>query len=133
MAGELDGSGWYCNGCGSTWQQEPVQSADANASHDNRSDVQKTGSVRSIIINPLLYDLTCENTEGLGFVLSDLAVSPSCGSKCGCNAAEQEFAEQEVATVALMSQGFRKVKWLTWVVCWQGVATAVLMSHSFVV
>ena len=38
---------------------------------------------------------------------------------------------QEVATAVLMSQG--KLRWLTWVECWQGVATAVLMSHGFVV
>ena len=31
-----------------------------------------------------------------------------------------------------MSQGFEKVQWLTWVVCWQEVATAVLMRHGFV-
>ena len=58
-----------------------------SVSHDNRSDVQKTGSsVGSMIINPLLYDLTCETTGGLRFVHEhDLAVdSPSCGSKCGC-------------------------------------------------
>ena len=92
-----DGSGWYCDGYGSTWQQEPVQSADMNVSHDNRSDVQKTGSVGSMIINPLLYDLTCETTGGLRFVHEhDLAVdSPSCGSKCGCNGAELEFADME--------------------------------------
>ena len=53
-----DGSGWYCDGYGYTWQQEPVQSAEMSVSHDNRSDVQKTGSVGSMIINPLLYDLT---------------------------------------------------------------------------
>ena len=39
---------------------------------------------------------------------------------------------QEVATAVLMSQGFEKVQWLTWVVCWQEVATAVLMRHGFV-
>ena len=63
-----DGSGWYGDGYGYTWQQGPVQSAEPSASHDNRSDVQKTGSVGSMIINPLLYDLTCETTGGLRFV-----------------------------------------------------------------
>ena len=29
-----DGSGWYCDGYGYTWQQEPVQSAELSASHD---------------------------------------------------------------------------------------------------
>ena len=92
-----DGSGWYCDGYGYTWQQEPVRSAEPSASHDNRSDVQKTGSVGSMIINPLLYDLTCETTGGLRFVHEhDLAVdSPSCGSRCGCNGAELEFADME--------------------------------------
>ena len=92
-----DGSGWYCDGYGYTWQQEPVQSAEVSVSHDNRSDVQKTGSVGSMIINPLLYDLTCETTGGLRFVHEhDLAVdSPSCGSKCGCNGAELEFTDME--------------------------------------
>ena len=92
-----DGSGWYCDGYGYTWQQGPVQSAEPSASHDNRSDVQKTGSVGSMIINPLLYDLTCETTGGLRFVHEhDLAVdSPSCGSRCGCNGAELEFADME--------------------------------------
>ena len=156
-----DGSGWYCDGYGYTWQQEPVQSAEPSASHDNRSDVQKTGSVGSMIINPLLCDLTCETTGGLRFVHEhDLAVdSPSCRSRCGCNGAELEFADmetedrlvvdckdfdsltvkwltwvvcwQEVATAVLMSQRYQKVNWLTWVLCWQGVATAVLMSQSF--
>ena len=70
---------------GYSWEQEPVQSAEVSVSHDNRSDVQKTGSVGSTIINPLLYDLTCETTGGLRFVHEhDLAVdSPSCGSRCG--------------------------------------------------
>ena len=92
-----DGSGWYCDGYGFTWQQEPVQSAEMSVSHDSRSDVQKAGSVGSMIINPLLYDLTCETTGGLRFVHEhDLAVdSPSCGSKCGCNGAELEFADME--------------------------------------
>ena len=63
-----DGSGSYCDGYGYTWRQEPVQSADMNVSHDNRSDVQKTGSVGSMIINPLLFDMTCETTGGLRFV-----------------------------------------------------------------
>ena len=63
-----DGSGWYCDGYGYTWQQGPVQSAEPSASHDNRSDVQKTGSVGSMIINPLLFDMTCETTGGLRFV-----------------------------------------------------------------
>ena len=63
-----DGSGWYCDGYGYTWQQGPVQSAEPSASHDNRSDVQKTGSVSSMIINPLLFDMTCETTGGLRFV-----------------------------------------------------------------
>ena len=92
-----DGSGWYCDGYGYTWQQEPVQSAELSASHDNRPDVQKTGSVGSMIINPLLYDLTCETTGGLRFVHDhNLAVdSPSCGSRCGCNGAELEFADME--------------------------------------
>ena len=49
-----DGSGWYCDGYGSTWQQEPVQSADMNVSHDNRSDVQKIGSVGSMIIKSIV-------------------------------------------------------------------------------
>ena len=50
-----------------------------------------------MIINPLLYDLTCETTGGLRFVHEhDLAVdSPSCGSRCGCNGAELEFADIE--------------------------------------
>ena len=52
-----DGSGWYGDGYGYTWQQGPVQSAEPSASHDNRSDVQKTGSVGSMIINPLLFDM----------------------------------------------------------------------------
>ena len=56
-----DGSEWY-------WQQESVQSADMSVSHDNKSDVQKTGSVGSMIINPLLFDMTCETTGGLRFV-----------------------------------------------------------------
>ena len=92
-----DGSGWYCDGYGYTWQQEPVQSAEVSVSHDNRSDVQKTGSVGSMIINPLLYDLTCETTGGLRFVHEhDLAVdSPSCGSRCDSNGAELEFADME--------------------------------------
>ena len=92
-----DGSGWYCDGYGYTWQQEPVQSAEMSVSHDNRSDVQKTGSVGSMIINPLLYDLTCETTGGLRFVHEhDLEVdSLSCGSRCGCNGAELEFADME--------------------------------------
>ena len=134
------------------------KSAELSASHDNRPDVQKTGSVGSMIINPLLYDLTCETTGGLRFVHDhNLAVdSPSCGSRCGCNGAELEFADmeaenrlvvecrefeaewltwvvcwQEVATAVLMSQSFRRVNWLTWVVCWQEVATAVLMSQGF--
>ena len=57
-----DGSGWYCDGYGYTWQQEPVQSAEMSVSHDNRSDVQKVGSLGSIIISPLLhvYESTCE-------------------------------------------------------------------------
>ena len=63
-----DGSGWYCDGYGYTWQQGPVQSAEPSASHDNRSDVQKTGSVGSMIINPWLFDMTCETTGGLRFV-----------------------------------------------------------------
>ena len=63
-----DGSGWYGDGYGYTWQQGPVQSAEPSASHDNRSDVQKTGSVGSMIINPLLFDMTCETTGGLRFV-----------------------------------------------------------------
>ena len=63
-----DGSGWYCDGYGYTWQQGPVQSAEPSAGHDNRSDVQKTGSVGSMIINPLLFDMTCETTGGLRFV-----------------------------------------------------------------
>ena len=50
-----DGSGWYCDGYGSTWQQEPVQSADMNVSHDNRSDVQKIGSVGSMIIKSVVW------------------------------------------------------------------------------
>ena len=45
-----DGSVWYCDGYGYAWQQEPVQSAEVSVSHDNRSDVQKTGSVGSMII-----------------------------------------------------------------------------------
>jgi len=49
-----DGSGWYCDGYGYTWQQEPVQGAEMSVSHDNRSDVQKVGSVGSMIISPLL-------------------------------------------------------------------------------
>ena len=60
--------GWYCDGYGYTWQQGPVQSAEPSASHDNKSDVQKTGSVGSMIINPLLFDMTCETTGGLRFV-----------------------------------------------------------------
>ena len=92
-----DGSGWYCDGYGYTWQQGPVQSAEPSASHDNRSDVQKTGSVGSMIINPLLYDLTCETTGGLRFVHEhEIAVdSPSCGSRCNSNGAELEFADME--------------------------------------
>ena len=183
-----DGSGWYCDGYGYTWQQEPVQSAEVTVSHDNRSDVQKTGSVGSMIINPLLYDLTCETTGGLRFVHEhDLAVdSPSCGSRCGCHGAELEFAdmetedrvvgdckdfeseladmgcvlargcdscthesevsESELADMGCVlarscdscthESGFSEsevVDMGTWVVCWQGVATAVLMSHGFVV
>ena len=130
-----DGSGWYCDGYGYTWQQEPVRSAEPSASHDNRSDVQKTGSVGSMIINPLLYDLTCETTGGLRFVHEhDLAVdSPSCGSRCGCNGAELEFADMETENRLVVDCRDLTVNWLTWVVCWQGVATAVLMSHGFVV
>ena len=62
-----------------------------------RSDVQKTGSVGSMIINPLLYDLTCETTGGLRFVHEhEIAVdSPSCGSRCNSNGAELEFADME--------------------------------------
>ena len=92
-----DGSVWYCDGYGYAWQQEPVQSAEVSVSHDNRSDVQKTGSVGSMIINPLLYDLTCETTGGLRFVHEhEIAVdSPSCESRCGCNGAELEFADME--------------------------------------
>ena len=37
---------------------------------------------------------------------------------------------QGVATAVLVSQECWKVNWLTWVVCWQGVATAVLMSQK---
>ena len=104
-----DGSGWYCDGYGYTWQQEPVQSAELSASHDNRSDVQKTGSVGSMIINPLLYDLTCETTGGLRFVHEhDLAVdSPSCGSRCGCNGAELEFADMEAENRLVVDMGAR--------------------------
>ena len=92
-----DGSGWYCDGYGYTWQQGPVQSAEPSASHDNRSDVQKTGSVGSMIINPLLFDMTCETTGGLRFVHEhEIAVdSPSCGSRCDSNGAELEFADME--------------------------------------
>ena len=92
-----DGSGWYCDGYGYTWQQGPVQSAEPSASHDNRSDVQKTGSVGSMIINPLLYDLTCETTGGLRFVHEhEIAVdSPSCGSRCNSNGTELEFVDME--------------------------------------
>ena len=92
-----DGSGWYCDGYGYTWQQEPVQSAEVSVSDDNRSDVQKTGSVGSMIINPLLYDLTCETTGGLRFVHEhEIEVdSPSCESRCGCNGAELEFPDME--------------------------------------
>ena len=63
-----DGSEWYCDGYGYAWQQESVQSADTSVSHDNKSDVQKTGSVGSMIINPLLFDMTCETTGGLRFM-----------------------------------------------------------------
>ena len=42
----LDGIATY----GYTWQQGPVQSAEPSASHDNKSDVQKTGSVGSMIL-----------------------------------------------------------------------------------
>ena len=92
-----DGSGSYCDGYGYTWQQEPVQSAEMSVSHDNRSDVQKVGSVGSMIISPLLhvYESTCETVGSFVFE-HELAVdSPSCGSKCGCNGAELEFAEIE--------------------------------------
>ena len=63
-----DGSEWYCDGYGYARQQEPVQSADMSVSHDNKSDVQKTSSVGSMIINPLLFDMTGETTGGLRFV-----------------------------------------------------------------
>ena len=53
-----------------------------------------------------------------------------------CREFEAELADwvvcwQEVVTAVLMSQSFRRVNWLTWVVCWQEVATAVLMSQGF--
>ena len=130
-----------------------------SVSHDNRSDVQKAGSVGSMIINPLLYDLTCETTGGLRFVHEhDLAVdSPSCGSKCGCNGAELEFADMETVTglavdcndsdAELADMGCVLAKGcdscthepelseveVADIVCWQEFATAVLMRHGFAV
>ena len=90
-----------------------------NVSHDNRSDVQKNGSVGSMIINPLLYDLMCETTGALRFVHEhDLAVDrPSCGSRCGCNGAELEFADMELKIDVWVIAKTLKVNWLTWVVC----------------
>ena len=94
-----DGSGWYCDGYGYTWQQEPVQSAEMSVSHDNRSDVQKVGSLGSIIISPLLhvYESTCETVGSFVFEHEhELAVdSPSCESTGGRNGAELEFADME--------------------------------------
>ena len=86
-----------------------------NVSHDNRSDVQKNGSVGSMIINPLLYDLTCETTGALRFVHEhDLAVdSPSCGSRCGCNGAELEFADMETEDRLVVIAKTLTVNWLT--------------------
>ena len=96
-----DGSGWYCDGYGCTWQQElqQVQSAEMSVSHDNTSDVQKVGSVGSMIISPLLhvYESTCETVGSFVFEHEHkLAVdSPSCESKGGCSGAELEFADME--------------------------------------
>ena len=92
-----DGSGWYCDGYGYTWQQEPVQSAEMSVSHDNRSDVQKVGSVGSMIISTLFHESTCETVGSFMFEHEhELAVdSPSCESKGGCNGAELEFADME--------------------------------------
>ena len=65
--------------------------------HDNRSDVQKVGSVGSMIISPLLHESTCETVGSFVFEHEhELAVdSPSCESKGGCNGAELEFADME--------------------------------------
>ena len=178
-----------------------------SVSHDNRSDVQKTGSVGSMIINPLLFDMTCETTGGLRFVhehefadmetenrlvvdckdfgneltdtgcvlarscdsctresecseLTDMGcvLAKSCDSctheseedieladtgcvlargcdSCTRESGEDELADwvvcwQEVATAVLMSQSLQKMNWLTRVVCWQEVGTAVLVSQK---
>ena len=94
-----DGSGWYCDGYGYTWQPEPVQSAEMSVSHDNRSDVQKVGSVGSMVISPLLhvYESTCETVGSFVFEHEhELAVdSRGCESTGGCNGAELEFADME--------------------------------------
>ena len=60
----LDG---IATGMGIPGNRDQSQSAEPSASHDNKSDVQKTGSVGSMIINPLLFDMTCETTGGLRF------------------------------------------------------------------
>ena len=90
-----DGSGWYCDGYGYTWQQGPVQSAEPSASHDNRSDVQKTGSVGSMIINPLLFDMTCETTGGLRFVHEHEVADMETENRLvvGCKDFESELAD----------------------------------------
>ena len=70
-----------------------------SVSHDNTSDVQKVGSVGSMIISPLLhvYESTCETVGSFVFEHEHkLAVdSPSCESKGGCSGAELEFADME--------------------------------------
>ena len=66
-----------------------------------------------------MYDLTCETTGGLRFVHEhDLAVdSPSCGSRCGCNGAELEFADMETEDRLVGDCKDFESNWLTWVVC----------------
>ena len=157
-----DGSGWYCDGYGYTWQQGPVQSAEPSASHDNKSDVQKTGSVGSMIINPLLFDMTCETTGGLRFVheheVADMETENGLVVDCkdveseladtGCVLAEScdsctresEKEKDELAdTGCVLAESCDSCtresekgngNWLTWVVCWQRAATAVLMSQK---
>ena len=154
-----DGSGWYCDGYGYTWQQGPVQSAEPSASHDNRSDVQKTGSVGSMIINPLLFDMTCETTGGLRFVheheVADMETENRLVVDCkdfeseladtgcvlaeSCDSCTRESKESELADTGCVlaescdsctRESKKKMSWLTWVVCWQRAATAVLMSQK---
>ena len=89
------------------------QSKVRNRVQVNRSDVQKTGSVGSMIINPLLFDMTCETTGGLRFVH------------------EHEFVLTWKPRIGLwLIAKTLKVNSLTRFVCWQEVATAVLVSQK---